>query len=283
MLEINHLNKQQFKDLLALQAAIKKKYNYTAPIYTHIIRKERPYDCNILLYHGKELIAFASRFLFHEDQVEFALIMHPQHKSDFMAKKLLQSLIKYIPPNYKKTIVISTPHNQRPDIKPDANWEYLYSSHRLHWLSVTPKPEPIADLAITKATSEHFNIFKNIIRTCFPRSTELTADIYQLLMENTQVQIYLLKKQDEFVGAIQINHENKSFRISDVAILPEHREQGYAKYMLTSTLHNLQAKQQKILLDVESSNIFVREWYQRLGMVETNISDFWQIPFQNIF
>ncbi len=283
MLEVTHLNKNQFQDLLALQSLIQKKEKNNAPIYTHIIRKERPYACNVLIYEGRELIGFSSRFLFHEGQVELSLIIHPKYKTPFMAKKLLTPLLKFIPQNYKNTVVIATPHGQKPDIKPTANWTYMHSSHRLQWQGVAKKPAHNEELEIIKAAPEHFQVFQNIIYTCFPNSTEMAPEIYAMLMENPQVQIFLLKKQNEFVGAIQINHENKSYRISDISILPNHRQSGLARYLLLNICHQLQVKQQMIVLDVESTNRDVLAWYQRLGMKETNVSDFWRIPYQDIF
>ena len=283
MLEVNQLNREQFQNLLDLQQQVKKKAKYNAPLYIHIIRAERPYPCNILAYQGRELIGFSSRFLFHDGEVEFSLIMHPKFKSAFLAKKLLIPLIKYVPPEYKKTVVIATPHQQSPDIHPDKNWEYVFSSHRLQWVGVCPKPSINEELEIIKAQTEHFNIFQEIIHTCFPNGTQMIPEIYQQLMSNPLVQIYLLKKHDDILGAIQINQENKIYRISDVSILPKYRQKGYANYLLSHILHQLSNKHKDIILDVESRNQFVLQLYLRIGMKEINICDYWRIPFHEIF
>lgn len=283
MLEVTHLNKEQFQNLLDLQQQVKRKAKYTAPLYIHIIRAQRPYPCNILAYQGKELIGFASRFLFHDQEVEFSLIMHPKFKSAFFAKKLLMPLLKYVPSEYKKTIVITTPHHQRPDFHPEKNWEFVFSSHRLQWHGVAPKPQEIEELDIIKAEPQHFEIFQEIIHTCFPNGTQMIPEIYQHLMNNPQVQIYLLKKYEEILGAIQINQENKTYRISDVSILPAHRKQGYANYLLSHIIHQLTSKHKDIILDVESRNHFVLAWYLRMGMKEINVCDYWRIPYSEIF
>lgn len=283
MLELTQLNKAQFQNLLDLQKQIKQKLRYTAPLYIHIIRAERPYPCNILAYQGRELIGFSSRFLFHEQEVELSLIMHPKFKSAFLAKKLLMPLLKYIPQEYKKFVVIATPHGQKPDFHPEKNWELVFSSHRLQWMGAAPKPKALEHVEMIKAQAQHFEIFQKIIHACFPNGTQMVPEIYQHLMASTQVQIYLLKKNEDILGAIQINHENKVYRISDVSILPEYRKQGYAQYLLSETIHQLSLKQKDIILDVESRNEFVLAWYLRMGMKEINICDYWRIPFTEIF
>ncbi len=283
MLEVTHLNKEQFQNLLDLQQQVKRKVKYTAPLYIHIIRAQRPYPCNILAYHGKELIGFSSRFLFHEQEVELSLIMHPKFKSAFLAKKLLIPLLKYIPLEYKKTVIITTPHNQRPDFHSEKNWEFLFSSHRLQWQGIASKPPVIEELDIIKAQPQHFENFQEIIHTCFPNGTQIVSEIYEHLMDNPLVQIYLLKKQNDILGAIQINQENKIYRISDVSILPAHRKQGYANYLLSHIIHQLASKHKDIILDVESRNHFVLAWYLRMGMKEINICDYWRIPYSEIF
>jgi ribosomal protein S18 acetylase RimI-like enzyme len=229
------------------------------------------------------LVGFASRFLFHPGSVELSLMIHPKLRNELMAKKLLLPLLKYIPSTYKQSIVIATAHQQKPDIYPEKNWEYLYSSYRLKWQGIAKKPHPNPELEIIKAQMSDFKDFQNIIYTCFPESTELGEDIYEKLINNSMVTIYFLKKADEFIGAIQINQENKWYRISDVAILPSYQQHGYGHYLLMNIIHQLHSRQKQICLDVENTNTFVLNWYQRLGMVPLNISDYWKIAFTEIF
>lgn len=283
MIEVTHLNKEQYQQLLDLQAEVKKKDRFNAPLYTHIIREERPSPCNILFYQGRDLVGFSSRFLFHPGNVELSLIIHPQFRNDFMAKKLLLPLLKYIPSTYKQSAVIATPHQQKPSIYPEKNWEYLYSSYRLKWQGIARKPNPKPELEIIKARISDFKNFQNIVYNCFPESTELGEDIYEKLMNNSMVNIYLLKKADEVIGAIQINQENKWYRISDVAILPQYQQNGYGHYLLMHIIHQLHSRQKQICLDVENTNTFVLNWYQRLGMQTLNISDYWKLSFTEVF
>lgn len=283
MIEITHLNKDQYQQLLDLQLNIRKKDQFNAPLYTHIIRQERPVACNILDYQGKELIGFASRFLFHLGSVELSLMIHPQFRTELMIKKLLLPLQKYIPTPYRQSIVMATPHQKKPDVYPEKNWEYLYSSYRLKWQGIAKKPKPLSGMEISKARIENFSSFQGIVSTCFPQGTEISSEVYQSLIQNPLVNIFFLKKADEYIGTIQINQENKWYRISDVAILPNYQQSGYGYYLLMNIIHQLHSRQKQICLDVENTNTFVLNWYQRLGMQTINISDYWKIAFNEIF
>ena len=283
IIEVTHLTKTQYLQLLDLQSAVSKKDSFNAPIYYHIIRQERPVPCNILAYHGQELIGFASRFLFHQGSVEICLILHPLYHHELLAKKMVYALLPFIPSTYQSFVQITSPHQVRPAIYPEKNWQYLFSCARLKWQGPAKKPKPIPGLSIVKAQNEDFDIFHHITRTCFPQGTEFNAQIYHSLMQNPLVKIYLLKHGEETIGTIQTNQEHQWYRLSDMAILPTYQKSGFGNFLIMSIIHQLQSRQKQICLDIENTNDFLMGWYQRLGMKVMNISDIWKIPFSEIF
>jgi ribosomal protein S18 acetylase RimI-like enzyme len=279
-LEIKSLNRVQSTHLLELQQTIHKHYHTSPLIYWHILKKDRPYPCNILCYAGNELIGFATRYLFHEGTTEISLIIHPKFENEFFIKQLCFALLKYIPFGYKEFIVISTGHGIKPLFKPHANWELIHCSYRLQWQGHAKKPNPLDNTLLQKAKSTDFDGFKHLSNVGFPNGTEMTPEIFESIIEGAQAQLWLLKQDHQVVGSIQINQENKYYRISDITILPDFRGKGFANYMLKSILNQLQQRQKPIILDVEDTNPIALNWYLRLGMKKINTSDFWRLPFK---
>ena len=279
-LEVNSLNREQATSLLDLQQAIKKQYHSHPLVYWHILKKDRPMPCNLLAFAGKELIAFGSRFLFHEGTTELSILLHPRFQNEFLAKQLFQGLLKYIPNNYKQFITLATPHQQRPIIHPDnPNWTLEHSSIRLQWFGPAKKPVPLQDYILEKAKPEHFKAFQSLCKTAFPHGTEMIPEIFQELISGSSTQLSLLRHQDKIIGSIQVNQENKYYRISDIAVLPEYRRQGLGNFLLKSILHQLVQRQKPIILDVENNNEAALNWYLGLGMKKINTCDFWRLPF----
>lgn len=279
-LEVNSLNRDQSADLIKLQQALTKQYQSSPTVYWHILKKPRPLPCNLLGYAGKELIAFASRFLFHQGTTELSLLIHPQFQNEFVAKQLFYSLLKYIPKDYKEFISLCTPHHQQPLIQANNPlWTKEHSSIRLQWFGPAKKPQNIADYQLEKAKHEHFTQFKNLCKVAFPQGTDMVPEIFNELITGSGTQLTLLKSQEQIIGSIQVNQENKYYRISDIAVLPEFRGQGLGNYLLKSILHQLVQRQKPIVLDVEDNNELPLKWYLGLGMKKINTCDFWRIPF----
>ncbi|NBX85526.1 MAG: GNAT family N-acetyltransferase [Gammaproteobacteria bacterium] len=282
-LELTHLNREQCKQLNDLIILIQKNQQYAPTVYWHIIKKIRPYPCNILVYSGNQLVGFASRFLFHEKNCEMSLILHPQFQDEYFAKQLFSSLLKYIPQEYKDNIVMCSAHEHKPFIKPHAEWQLLHHSYRLKWQGPAKKPAPLKDYQFGKASSDDFLGFKKLLDIGFPHGTDMTPEIYQTIIDSPYTQLWLLKKNEHVIGAIQINQENKWCRISDITVHPEYRRHGLGEFLLMSIIHNLHQRQKAICLDVESTNPVAYEWYLRRGMKKINCCDFWTIPTQKLF
>lgn len=278
-LELTHLNRDQATHLLTLQKSIQKQFHSSPVVYWHIHKKIRPSPCNILAYAGKELIGFCSRFLFHSGECEISLLIHPRFQTEFFTKQLSYAVIKYIPPEHKSFIVISTPHGEKPIINSNAAWQYLHSSIRLQWQGPAKKPDPYPEFSLGKALHQDFNGFKYLSEQGFPNGTDMTSEIFSHIVDDHTTQLWLLKKDSQVIGSIQINQENKLYRISDITILPEYRKQGLGHFLLKSIIHQLFQRQKTIVLDVESTNQIALDWYLKLGMKKINIADFWKLPF----
>lgn len=282
-LELTHLNREQCKQLNDLVLLIQKHQQHAPMVYWHIIKKIRPYPCNILVYSGNQLVGFASRFLFHEKNCEVSLILHPQIQDEHFAKQILLSLFRYIPKEYKDNIIICSAHGKRPFINPQSDWELLYHSYRLQWQGPAKKPSPLQNYTFQKAEKQDFKGFQQLLEIGFPHGTDMTPEIYQTIIEGQFTQLWLLKHEKKVIGAIQINQENKWCRISDITVHPDYRQQGLGEFLLMSIVYILHQRQKAICLDVESTNPVAFEWYLRRGMKKINCCDFWKIPTQKLF
>lgn len=280
ILQLSHINRDQTTQLLQLQEALKKRWQYSPVVYWHIIKKVRPLPCNLLAYAGKELIAFCSRYLFHLDSCELSLMIHPKYDNEFLTRQLVMQIVTFIPPEHKKWITISTPHNMKPCFKPEAAWEYLYSSHRLQWQGPVKKPETPNQYQFAKAKPEDFSEFQHLTRIGFPQGTEMIPEIFTHIIQDPATQLWLLKHAHKVIGSIQVNQENKYYRISDITILPEYRQQGLGNFLLKTIVYQLHQRQKIMVLDVENNNPIALNWYLGLGMKQINCADFWRLAYE---
>ena len=283
ILELAHLNREQFKQVQDLQQLVYQKHHASPPVYWHIVRRIRPVTCNILCYHGKTLIGFVSRFLFHPGETELCMLIHPKFEDPKFMRQMLYPLLKYIPLDYRKRLIIPCPHDQRPLIKPEANWQISHHSYYLKWQGIAKKPLPNPELIIDKGKIEDYEQACQILKTCFPNGTDMTIDIFQNIIQDTFTHLYTLRDSDTLLGLIQVNQEGASYRISDLCIRPEYQRLKLGAYLLNSILCKFMHRQKPIVLEVDSNNAVIYAWYQRLGFKTINTRDFWYGSFQEIF
>jgi ribosomal protein S18 acetylase RimI-like enzyme len=159
----------------------------------------------------------------------------------------------------------------------------MYNSYYLKWQGLVKKPIAMPALAIDKAQIEDFAAASKILKTCFPNGTEMTADIFQHIIQENFTKLYALKKTGMLIGLVQVNQEGSCYRISDLCVLPEFQGQQLGAYLLKTIIFKLYQRQKAITLEVDSNNSAVFSWYQRLGFKTINTRDFWYCSFQEIF
>jgi ribosomal protein S18 acetylase RimI-like enzyme len=283
ILELAHLNREQFKQVQDLQQLVYQKYRSSPPVYWHIVRRIRPFNCNILCYLGPKLVGFISRFLFHPGEAELCLLIHPDFETNNYIRQMIWPILKYIPKDSQKKIIIPTAHEHKPLIRPEANWALSHHSYYLKWQGPAKKPDFRQAYMIDKASLTDYPEVIQILKICFPQGTEMTPDIFNHILSDNYTKLYTLKHHDQLLGLVQVNQEGSSYRISDLCILPEYQGQHLGAYLLKTIIYKLFQRQKPIALEVDSHNAKIFEWYQRLGFKLLNTRDFWYCSFQEIF
>lgn len=283
ILELAHLNREQFKQVQDLQQLVYNKYGSSPPVYWHIVRRIRPFNCNILCYLGPKLIGFVSRFLFHPGQTELCMLIHPDFEASNFVRQIVYPILKYIPNDARAKIIIPCPHTQKPLIKPEAPWQLSHHSYYLKWQGIAKKTTVMNEFIIDKAKMEDFEPASKILKTCFPNGTEMTAEIFQHIIQDNYTKLYTLKKSNLLIGLVQVNQEGSCYRISDLCVLPEFQGQQLGAYLLKNIIFKLYQRQKPIALEVDSYNQAIFAWYQRLGFKTINTRDYWYCSFQEIF
>lgn len=74
---------------------------------------------------------------------------------------------------------------------------------------------------------------------------------------------YLLEVNDEFVGTCRVYYDDNDAIIGRVAVLKEHRNKGYAKYLMSKTIETLKDKDiNKVVLGAQVQAL---NFYEKLG------------------
>ena len=276
------LTAQQLSDLEKLSADCKQVDNYTTAIYTHLLKEYRPRACHLFYYHENQLIGFLSPYFFYDDACEITLMVAPKARRKGIATLMLQEALSRIQSSQLKTLIFSAPHHLNDHWLPDKGFCYQESEYQMELQLQGPVIEPQRGLLIRPATTADHSALCAIDRACFSQAGVETEARFHELLQAPNYQLVIAQKEQELIGKMHIAWQANNARFSDIAILPEHQGQGFAKAMLSHCINQCWVTHHPIIhLDVETTNQSALKLYTRLGFLISNAYDFWSIPIEN--
>jgi ribosomal protein S18 acetylase RimI-like enzyme len=95
-----------------------------------------------------------------------------------------------------------------------------------------------------------------------------------------------LFRRGELIGCIGIEDSKKDnvFFIERVAVLPEHRHNGFGKKLMDFALETIKERNgRKISIGIIDENTVLKEWYQQQGFSPVAVKRFPHLPFTVAF
>jgi diamine N-acetyltransferase len=106
-------------------------------------------------------------------------------------------------------------------------------------------------------------------------------------MKNKGLELYKLsenKKQVGFVAIEKAPKDKDTYYIEKLAVLPEYRHKGYGKQLVDFAISKIKEKGAKtISIGLMNNHIKLKNWYKRLGFIQTEIKEFSYLPFNVSF
>lgn len=89
---------------------------------------------------------------------------------------------------------------------------------------------------------------------------------------------YLVEKDGEIIGKVNLQLTSKLGAIFGLGVLPEHRRKGYGRALLLMAIEKLkEANAKEIMLQVAAENANALNLYKSCGFVETSTMDYFEI------
>lgn len=89
---------------------------------------------------------------------------------------------------------------------------------------------------------------------------------------------YLVEKDGQIIGKVNLHLTSKLGAIFGLGVLPEHRRKGYGRALLLMAIEKLkEANAQEIMLQVAAENSNALNLYKSCGFVETSTMDYFEL------
>ncbi|OAH63747.1 hypothetical protein AYJ66_17305 [Dietzia cinnamea] len=89
---------------------------------------------------------------------------------------------------------------------------------------------------------------------------------------------YLVEKDGQIIGKVNLQLTSKLGAIFGLGVLPEHRRKGYGRALLLLAIEKLkEANAKEIMLQVAAENSNALKLYQSCGFEETSTMDYFEL------
>jgi ribosomal protein S18 acetylase RimI-like enzyme len=283
MLVTTHqLSKTRLSNLRGLLTACQATDGAYIPLYPHLLRLYRPGPPSFLYYQNKQLIGFLALFHFYPDAAEIALLVHPNHRKQGIAKSLWEVIIKeaklLTPP--LQHLIISTPESLKQTWFKHYAFQFASTEHEMVCTDhIRNYPHPNL-YAIAEANQQDIDTLCRIDAVCFNTNRPHPTERIKQLLIAANLKVFLIFYNKQPIGQVCLIFEKQQIRLTDLAILPHMQHKGFGQALLMYCLNYVeQYEPKKITLTVAANNQTALHLYQQVGFQIYNTVDYYKRPF----
>jgi ribosomal protein S18 acetylase RimI-like enzyme len=284
MLMCTHeLNAQHLMELDALMCQCRKHDLNVIPVYPHFLAEPRPLPCNVLYYQQQQLVGFLSLYFFYETACEMAVMVSPTWRRRGIARQMLASALPLVSLRELREVICSSPSQLNNDWFLAHGWQYKNTELHMQWRGSLPTEPSNPAIRVRPATTADIPFLVEIDNLCFATSKSAMVKRFTALLQNSSYQLFVILYGDQLVGKAHLQHKSNQVHLSDIAILPQRRRQGFGRCLIEHSVRFAQCQYAlPTHLDVEADNQQAVSLYQSMGFESINTCDFWQIGVEQL-
>ena len=272
----NTLNDHQLLEAKAL-IAICQKYDGTFrdPYLSNMLNFDPDMPAFFLYYEKGELVGLLTIYADDQD-VEVAILVHPNHRRQGIARALYGSFEKETASYPIESVTFQTERiflENHPDFA--SNWGLVEDDETETWLGKDRRPYPLAtisNLEVVLADRSYQDQISQLKFEAFSEeheSREVVDRYVAKALKDPESRLYILLKNDQVIGTCTVDLSSNTNYFYGLAIAELERGKGYGSYLAKSLVNQLIAQNDKeFQIAVEDSNVGAKRLYEKIGFVK---------------
>jgi ribosomal protein S18 acetylase RimI-like enzyme len=160
--------------------------------------------------------------------------------------------------------------------------QYKHSEYEMFLKKDAPvaTPEQLAGIVFRKATNADAYEIARQNAIYFNEEEEISSEDMILPEEEERrgMTSYLVEKEGQIIGKVNLQLTSKLGAIFGLGVLPEHRRKGYGRALLLLAIEKLkEARAQEIMLQVAAENSNALNLYKSCGFEGTSTMDYYEL------
>lgn len=272
----NTLNDHQLLEVKAL-IAICQKYDGTFrdPYLSNMLNFDPDMPAFFLYYEKGELVGLLTIYADDQD-VEVAILVHPNHRRQGIARALYGSFEKETASYPIESVTFQTERvflERHPEFA--SNWGLVEDEETETWLGKDRRPYPLAtvsNLDVLLADRSYQDQISQLKFQAFSEEHESKEVVDRYVAEalkDPESRLYILLKNGQVIGTCTVDLSSNTNYLYGLAIAEHERGKGYGSYLAKSLVNQLIEQNDKSFqIAVEDSNVGAKRLYEKIGFVK---------------
>ena len=272
----NTLNDHQLLEAKAL-IAICQKYDGTFrdPYLSNMLNFDPDMPAFFLYYEKGELVGLLTVYADDQD-VEVAILVHPNHRRQGIARALYRSFEKETASYPIESVTFQTERiflENHPDFA--SNWGLVEDDETETWLGKDRRPYPLvndSNLEVLLADRSYQDQISQLKFQAFSEeheSKEVVDRYVAKALKDPESRLYILLKNGQVIGTCTVDLSSNTNYLYGLAIAELERGKGYGSYLAKSLVNQLIEQNDKSFqIAVEDSNVGAKRLYEKIGFVK---------------
>ena len=272
----NTLNDHQLLEAMALIATC-QKYDGTFrdPYLSNMLNFDPDMPAFFLYYEKGELVGLLTVYADDQD-VEVAILVHPNHRRQGIARALYESFEKETASYPIESVTFQTERiflENHPDFA--SNWGLVEDDETETWLGKDRRPYPLvndSNLEVLLADRSYQDQISQLKFQAFSEeheSREVVDRYVAKALKDPESRLYILLKVGQVIGTCTVDLSSNTNYFYGLAIAELERGNGYGSYLAKSLVNQLiEQNDKEFQIAVEDSNVGAKRLYEKIGFIK---------------
>lgn len=248
---------------------------YRDPYLSNMLNFDPNMSAFFLYYEKGELVGLLTVYADDQD-VEVAILVHPNHRRQGIARALYGSFQKETASYPIESVTFQTERvflECHPDFV--SNWGLVEDEDTETWLGKDRRPYPLeklSNLEVLLADSSYEDQISQLKFQAFSEEHESREVVDRYVAEalkDPESRLYILLKDGHVIGTCTVDLSTHTNYFYGLAISEPERGKGYGSYLAKNLVNQLIEQNDKAFqIAVEDSNVAAKRLYEKIGFVK---------------
>ena len=245
------------------------------PYLSNMLNFDPDMPAFFLYYEKGELVGLLTVYADDQD-VEVAILVHPNHRRQGIARALYRSFEKETASYPIESVTFQTERvflEKHPEFA--SNWGLVEDEETETWLGKDRRPYPLAtvsNLDVLLADRSYQDQISQLKFQAFSEeheSKEVVDRYVAKALKDPESRLYILLKNGQVIGTCTVDLSSNTNYLYGLAIAELERGKGYGSYLAKSLVNKLIEQNDKAFqIAVEDSNVGAKRLYEKIGFVK---------------